>query len=39
VKHNLRKTKVKLAMHMGNVVRMYLWREGKNQHIKELNIS
>ena len=39
MKHNLRKTKVKLATHMGHVMRMYLRHEGKNQHIKDLNIS
>jgi len=32
----LRKTKVKLATHMGHVMRMYLRHEGKNQHIKDL---
>jgi hypothetical protein len=37
--HNLRYTKVKLATHMGHVMRMYLMHEGKNQHIKVLNIS
>jgi len=37
--HNLRKTKVKLAIHMGHIMRMYLRHGGKHQHIKVLSIS
>jgi len=37
--HNLRKTKVKFATHMGHIMRTYLRHESKNQHIKVLSIS